>query len=60
MTEKERDERKQVEEGLKEDLELDEPDAGDVRGGGISLSYAKVAVEYTQQKADGTESKTLK
>ena len=58
MTEKERDERKQVEEGLKEDLELDEPDAGDVRGG--SLSFAKIAVTYTPQKADGAEPTTLK
>ena len=30
MTEEERDERKQVEEGREEDLELDEPESGEV------------------------------
>ena len=60
MTEKEQDERKQVEEGLKEDLELDESEAGDVSGGG-SFSYGKVQWTYTPQKADGSEPpKTLK
>ena len=60
MTEKEQDERKQVEEGLKEDIELDKTEAGDVHGGDISLSYSKVQVTYTPQKADGTGSRTLK
>ncbi len=56
MTEEERDERKQVEEGLREDLELDETEAGDVRGGDTS----KIAWTYTKQKADGAEPKTFK
>ena len=60
VTEEERDERRQVEEGRQEDLELDEPEAGDVRGGDTSLQYAKIEWTYTKQKGDGAEPKTLK